>query len=227
MVENTSQIPEIPYVHSGIFLETLNTACIWSKWSAKKTYYTLTMLLLLMRRPSSGVWNTEENGTRKVQCKERTCWTRSKAFPVGVDVVSCCSFSINFYASSSSLCFIIVAVLPSLMIICYFSSRFCTSFSSSRCSAKAIWESLGDMIYHFFGTYLLRYIFDRQFWKVAILVLHQCSKDFIVIGGSLKPFIDRWPFMGVFAVWGDTRMCHWPRRWLDGAQCKCKCWFLF
>ena len=34
-VENTPQIPEIPYVHSGIFLATLNTACKQSKRSAK------------------------------------------------------------------------------------------------------------------------------------------------------------------------------------------------
>ena len=112
-------------------------------------------------------------------CKERTCWTRSKAFPVGVDVTTHCSFSINFCASSSSWCCIIVEKLPYLMVICSFFSRFCNSSSLSRCSANASWASLetvltsggidmaiaayhswGELIYHFFGTDLLRSIFN-------------------------------------------------------------------
>ena len=30
---------------------------------------------------------------------------------------------------------------------------------------------------------------------------------------------------GFLSVWGDIGLCHWPRRWVDGAQCKCKHWF--
>ena len=36
MVDNTPHRPEIPYVHSGIFLATLNTDCRWSKRYANK-----------------------------------------------------------------------------------------------------------------------------------------------------------------------------------------------
>ena len=113
------------------------------------------------------------------------------------------------------------------MIICSFASRFCTSSYPSRCSAKTSWAYLGEIIYHLIGTDLLLSIFERQFWKGVLLVLKQCSKDCIVISGRLKTFVDRWPYMGVFAVWGDIRMCHWPRRRVYGTQCKCKCWFCF
>ena len=51
-------------------------------------------------------------------------------------------------------------------------------------------------------------IFDRQFRKVFLLALQQCSKDCVVIGGRSKPFVDRWPYMGVFTVWGDIGLCH-------------------
>ena len=61
------------------------------------------------------------------------------------------------------------------MIICSFSSRFFTSSYSNLCSAKLIWESLGELIYHFFGTNFLQSIFDRHFRKVFLLVLQQCS----------------------------------------------------
>ena len=159
--------------------------------------------------------------------KERTIWTRSKSIPFGVDVLARFFFSVNFWASSSSCCYIMMEILPSLMIICSFFSIFCTSSSSIRCSPKASWASLGELIYHLFGTDLLRSIFDRQFWKVVLLVLEKCSKDCIVIGGRSKPYVDRWSYMGVFTVWGDMGLCHCPRRWVDGAQCKCKFWFVF
>ena len=47
----------------------------------------------------------------------------------------------------------------------------------------------------------------------------------IVIGGRLKPFVDRCSYMGVFAVWGDIGLSHRSCRWVYGAQCKCECWF--
>ena len=112
-------------------------------------------------------------------CKEKTRWMRSKAFPVGVDDMAHCSFPINFCALSSSWCYLIVANLPSLMIMSFFLSRFCTSSSSSYCSAKASWASLdiaelssdglemaiaaynpwGELINHLFRTDLLISIF--------------------------------------------------------------------
>ena len=159
--------------------------------------------------------------------KERTCWTRNKAFPVSIDVVARYSFSIDFCVSSSSCCCVIVSSLPSLMIICSFFSRFCTSSSSSCCSARANWASLGELIQHLFGTDLLRSIFDCQFLKAVLLVLQQCSKDCVVIGGRSKHFVDILPYMGVFAVWEDIGLFHWTRRWVDRAQCKCKYWFVF
>ena len=56
----------LTYVQSGIFLASLNSACRWSKRSAKQNIYCpLPILLLLRWRPSFGVWNTEGDGTRK------------------------------------------------------------------------------------------------------------------------------------------------------------------
>ena len=115
---------------------------------------------------------------KMVQWKEHIITT--KYFPVGVHDMARCSFSIDFYAYSSSCCCIIVAKLPSLIIICSFLSRFCNSSSSSRCSAKVSWVSTEiaalssgrlemeidpyyswrDLIYHLFGTNFLRSIFD-------------------------------------------------------------------
>ena len=60
----------IPYIHSGIFPETLNTACRKSKRFAKKTYCPLPMLLLLRIIPSSWVWKIYENGTRKEHAEQ-------------------------------------------------------------------------------------------------------------------------------------------------------------
>ena len=95
------------------------------------------------------------------------------------------------------------------------------------CSAKASRASMGELIYHLFGTDLLWSIFDRQFRKVVLLMLQQYSKDCVVAGGSFKPFIYRWAYMGAFYIWGDIRFCYWPHRWVDGAQCKCTRWFMF
>ena len=123
-------------------------------------------LLLLRRCPSYGVWNTEENGA-------------SKSFPVDVYDMACCSFSIDLFTFSSSCCCIIVTNSPSVMIMFSILSRFYTSSSSIHWSAKASWVSLyiavfssvglkmaiaaynswGEIIYHFFGTDLLRSIF--------------------------------------------------------------------
>ena len=119
-----------------------------------------------------------------------------------------CSFSINLCTSSSSFCCIIVANSSSLVIICSFLSRFCALSSSSCCSAKTRWAYMGisvlsssgieivitachywwELIYHLFGTDLLRSIFGRQFQKVVLLILQQCGKYFFVIGGRSTHF---------------------------------------
>ena len=158
-----------------IFPETINTVCRWSKQFAKKNILSIAMVVNFEATPK--FWGIED--LRK-WCKERTRWTRSKALPVAIDDMAHCSFSINFCAYSSSCCCIIVAKLPSLIIICSFLSRFCTSSSSTRCSAKARRLSLEitalfsggldmaiaayhhwrELIYHLFRMDLLRSIFD-------------------------------------------------------------------
>ena len=184
-------------------LATLNTACRWCKRSAKKNIPSISKVVTFEATPK--FWGMEEWIKR---CNKSTRWTISKSFPVKVDVMARCSFSIDFCASSSSYCCIIVAKLPSLMIIYSFFSRLCISSSSSCCNAKAIWASLeiaalsssgldmaiavyhswGELIYHLFGTDFLRYIFDRQFQKIVLLMLQQCGEDCVVIGGRSTPF---------------------------------------
>ena len=164
----------LTYVQSGIFSATLNTACRWSKLSAKKNILSVDKVVTFEATPK--FWGMEE--WRKC-CKEMTQWMRSKAFPVGVDFMARCSLSIYLCALSSSFYCIIVVKSPSLMIICSLFSRLLTSSSSSHCSNKASWASLeiavlssgwiymaitayhswGDLIYHLLGTDLLRSIF--------------------------------------------------------------------
>ena len=127
----------------AFFLATLNTACRRSKRFVKKNILSIAKVVTFEAKPK--FWGMEYWRKR---CKERTRWTISKASPVGVDVVARYYLSINFCASSSSWSYIIVASLPSLVIICYFFSRFGTLSSSCRCRAKAIWPSLGELIYH-------------------------------------------------------------------------------
>ena len=171
------------------FLATLNTACRCSKQSVKKNILSVAKVVTFEATPK--FWGMEY--WRK-WCKKRTRWMRSKASPVNVDDMARCYFYINFYASSSSCCCIIVENSTSLMIMFSFFSRFCISYSSSHCSTKAIWASLdisvlssgglememaayiswGELIYHFFGTDLLR----------SILVLFPAI--------SFKPFSSLW-----------------------------------
>ena len=165
----------LTYVHSDIFPENLNADCRWSKQSAKKKILSIAKVVTF--EGTHKFWGMED---WIKWCKERTCWTRTKAFPVGVYYKARCYFSINFCDWSSSCCCIIVVKSPPLMIICYFFSRFCTSSFSRRCSAKASWVSLvisalssgglymavaayhpqREMIYHLLRTDLLRSIFD-------------------------------------------------------------------
>ena len=44
---------------------------------------------------------------------------------------------------------------------------------------------------------------------------------------QVETLCDIWPYMGVFSVREDIGICHWPRRWVDGAQSKCKCLLCF
>ena len=164
----------LPYVQSGIFPETLNTACRWIKRSADKNILSFSKVVTF--EATTKFWCMED---RRKWCKERTHWMRRKVFPVGVDDMARCYFSIDFCASPSSCCCIIAANSPSLMIIFSFFSRFCTSLSSSHCSNKAsraalaiamlssggidmaitAYNSWGELIHHLFGTDLLRSIF--------------------------------------------------------------------
>ena len=79
--------------------------------------------------------------------------------------------------------------------------------------AIAAYHSWGEFIYHLFGTYLLRSVFDRQFRKFVLLVLQQRNNDCGVISGRWTPF-----YILVCAI--DL---------VDGVQCKFKRerWFVF
>ena len=127
----------LPYIHSGIFTVTLNTACRRSKQSTKKNILSIAKVVTFEATPE--FWGIEY--WRK-WCKERTFWTKGKALPVGVDVMACCSFSTNFCASSYSCYCSMVENFPPLMIIYSFFSRFCTLYYSSRCRSNARWASL-------------------------------------------------------------------------------------
>ena len=58
VVENTYQRPEIPYIHSGIFLGTLNTACRWSKKYAKKNVLSIAKVVTF--EATSKFWGMED-----------------------------------------------------------------------------------------------------------------------------------------------------------------------
>ena len=102
----------LTYTHSGIFLATLNTAYRWSKRSVKKNILSIAKVVTFEVTPK--FWGMKD---RRKWCKERTRWTRIKALPVGIDVMFHCSFFINFCASYSSCCCIIVVKYPSLIIM--------------------------------------------------------------------------------------------------------------
>ena len=80
----------IPYVHSGIFFAALNTACRKNKQSAKKNILSIAKVVTFEATPK--FWGMED---WIKWCKERTHQTISKDFPVGVDFMDRCSFSIN------------------------------------------------------------------------------------------------------------------------------------
>ena len=138
--------PETIYtvLPQGHCLATLNDACRWSKLSAKETILSIAKVVTFEETPK--FWGIED--WRKCW-RERTRWTWNKALPVCVDVMACCSFFIDFYALSSSSCCIKLSRSTSLMIIFSSSSIFYTPSYSSCCSTKEIWESLGELIYHF------------------------------------------------------------------------------
>ena len=76
--------------------------------------------------------------------------------------------------------------------------------------AIAAYDSRGELIYHLFGTDLLRSIFVLfsavSFKKVVLVVLQQCGEDCVVIGGRSTPFV-------ILGCAIDL---------VDGAQFKCK-----
>ena len=184
VVENTYQRPEIPYFHSGIFLETINTACRWSKRSAKRNILSIARVITSEATPK--FWGMED--WRK-WCKERKCWTRIEDFTVGVDVVDRCYFSINFCASHPSCCCIIVAIYPSLLIIFDFSSILCTLSSSSHWIAKARWASLGEVIYHFSEHICCDLFSTVSFKNMSSLCCINATRVALLSVAVLKPLL--------------------------------------
>ena len=71
--------------------ETLSTACRWSKPSTKKNILFISKVITFEGTPK--FWGME---VWRKWCKERTRWTRSKGFPVGVHDMSQYYFSIYF-----------------------------------------------------------------------------------------------------------------------------------
>ena len=68
VVESKSQISEISYVHSGVFLATLNTACRWREQSAKKNMLSISKVVTFEAAPK--FWVMKD---RRKSFKERTC----------------------------------------------------------------------------------------------------------------------------------------------------------
>ena len=58
VVENIPERPEIPYVHSGIFLVTINTTCRWSKQSTKKNILSIAKFVTFEAMPK--FWGMED-----------------------------------------------------------------------------------------------------------------------------------------------------------------------
>ena len=56
---------------------------------------------------------------------------------------------------------------------------------------------------------MLRYILDPQFRKIVLLLMQQCGKNCVIIGGISKPFVDGWYCTsriyprGVFSLSGE------------------------
>ena len=140
---------------------TLNTACIWIKQPAKKNILSISRVVTFEATSKFG-------GMEDLRkwCKERTRWTRSKALLVGVDVMARCSLSIDFCDLYSYWCCVIVVSLTYLIIICSFSSRFCTSSSSIHCSTNASLASLEIVTLSSGGIYMkIAPIISEESWS--------------------------------------------------------------
>ena len=152
--------------------------------------------------------------------------------------MACYSFSIYFCALSSSLCCIILASSLSLILICYFSSRFCTSSSSSRCSTKSSWAYLEIAKLSSSGIEMeiVPIIYEESWYTICSE--QSCCNIFSTVSFEKlsssccnnAAMIASLPA----AVWNPSLMdgiiwvtCHWPCRWVDGAQCKRKHWSMF
>ena len=202
----------IPYVHSGIFPATINTAYRWGKWSAKQNILSIAKVVTFEVMPK--LWGMED---WEKLCKERISWTRSKDFPVGIYIMSSCYFSIYFCSYSSSCYCIIVASSPYLMIICSLSPIFYTSSSSSCCSAKASWAYLEIAVLSSGGIEMvITPISPEEIWSIIFYERVFCDlfsnvsfeklsssccnnteriASLFVAGQNLKPFVDGWPYM--------------------------------
>ena len=155
-------------------------------------------------------------GILKKMVQGRTQWTRSKYLLITVDVMSRCSFSVDFYAYSSSCYCTIVASSSSLMIICSFSPILCIPSYSSRCITKAIWASLEIVALYSSGLEMENApIIYEESWSTICLEQICCD---------LFPAVS---FENLSSSCCNNAASHWPRRWVDGVQCKYKQWFVF
>ena len=198
VAENTPQIPEIPYVHSGIFLATLNTTWRRSKGYAKKN---------TIHCQGCYFWGNAQvmgYGILKKKVQGKDTMNEKQRIPCRYWCHGTLFFLHKF------LRFVLLLMLENSGKLTIIHDNLFPLFQTLhlfRCSANASWESMGDLIYHFFGTDLLRSIFDQNFRKVVLLMLQKCSYYCVVLGDMLKPFIDIWPYMVVFSVWVDILGC--------------------
>ena len=103
---------------------------LYSEYLVEKNSAILSIAKVVTFQATPKFWGMENWIKRR---KERTRWTTSKDFPVGVDVMACYSISIGFCALSSCWSGIIVTTSPYHMIICYFAYRlFTSSYVSDR-----------------------------------------------------------------------------------------------
>ena len=100
-----------------------------------------------------------------------------------------------------------------VMACCYLSTDSRASFSSWCCIIVASSPSL--MILYSFSSRLFSTV---SFKKLSSLWFNNAARIASLSVAGWNPLL----------IYGlDIRMRHWPCRWIDDEQCKCKCWFVF
>ena len=166
--------------------------------------------LLLRRRPSSGVWKTEENCTSK----RHTKW---EANPSLSELISWPLFFLHQFlrfvlplllhhsgklAIPRDHLFLLLQILYLFLFKC--------------CSTKAIWESLEIVVLYYGGIDMeIAPIISEESWY-TICSERICCNLFSAVS-----------FEKLSSSCCNNTAIHWPCRWVDGSQCKCKHWFLF